>query len=152
MPGLACYWLKRPPPGSIEPLDEYLDPARDADVEVMGPIAGPGFRAKLFLSESVPHEPRWGDFLRSGFGDAVRTAPASGSAALVILEVRHGNANHYFGVVFGFSGRHLLKAGCWERGYGLRTALNLIYPRNAENESSGRLLSIEAKTRERQTM
>jgi uncharacterized protein (TIGR04141 family) len=151
MPGLACYWLKPPRPG-VEPLDQYIDPEREGNVEQLGPIDGDGYRAKLFLAQSMPQEPRWGQFLRSGFGDAVHTPPSSGSAALLVMEVEHEGERHYFAVVFGFAGRHLLRSGVWQRGYGLRTALNLIYPRDAPNPDLGRLIGVEAKTRARQTI
>lgn len=110
------------------------------------------YRAKLFLAQSMPHEPRWGQFLRGGFGDAVQTPPVSGAAALLVMEVENQGQKHYFAIVFGFAGRHLLRSGCWQRGYGLRTALNLIYPRDAPHTDPGRLIGVEAKTRSRQTM
>jgi uncharacterized protein (TIGR04141 family) len=100
----------------------------------------------------LPHEPRWGQFLRSGFGDTVQTPPVSGSAALLVFEIEYQEERHYFAIVFGFAGRHLLRSGCWQRGYGLRTALNLIYPREAREADPGRLIGVEAKTRARQTM
>lgn len=152
MPGLGCYWLKPPPGGAIEPLDEYLDPDREGEIEALGPIAGADYRAKLFLAQSSPNEPPWGQFLRDGFGEGVRTPPVSGTAALLVMEVGYRDATHYLAFIFGFGGRHLLRSGSWERGYGLRTALNLIYPSEARDADPGRLIGVEAKTRARQTM
>lgn len=152
MPGLACYWLKPPPLGAAEPFNEYLDPEREGDVVSAGPLEGDGYRIKLFLAQSPPTEPPWGQFLRDGFGDGVHTPPVSGSAALLVMEVDHREAKHYMAFVFGFGGRHLLRSGSWHRGYGLRTALNLIYPREASHADPGRLIGVEAKTRARHTI
>jgi uncharacterized protein (TIGR04141 family) len=152
VPGLACYWLKPPPRTAVEPLDSYIDPDRVSDVEAHGPIGAVGYRAKLFVAQSTPHEPRWSQFLRGGFGDGLQTPLASGSAALLVIEIDHRGSRHYMAIVFGFGGRHLLRSGSWHRGYGLRTALNLIYPRVARQSDPGRLISIEAKRRSRQTM
>lgn len=152
MPGLACYWLKRPSTGAMEPLDSFVDPDREGDIEALGPVTGDRYRAKLFLAESPPHEPPWSQLLRSGFGEGVRTPPVSGSAALLVMEIQRQEAIHYLAFAFGFGGRHLLRSGSWQRGYGLRTALNLIYPREATQADPGRLIGVEAKTRARQTM
>jgi uncharacterized protein (TIGR04141 family) len=48
-----------------------------------------------------------------------------------------------FAFPFGMSGRFLLKPDVYERGYGLRTALNLIYPRSVEE--AARLRAVDSK-------
>ena len=152
MPSLACYWLKPPAEGEAEPLDRYLDPEREGDVAPFGPVDGHGYRAKLFVSQLPPQEPPWGEFLRTGFGEEVQTPAASTSAALLVTEVKHRGATHYMAFAFGFAGRHLLRNDTWQRSYGLRTALNLIYPRTATTSDPGRLVAVDAKTRARHTM
>src|SRR5262245_27694445 len=99
MPGLACYWLKSPNPQAKEPLDEFLD-VEHAHATEFGPISGAGYRAKLYVIESPPHELPWASFLRQGFGGRVGDLipPASGGAALLALEVEHTNAKHYFAI------------------------------------------------------
>ena len=152
MPGLACYWLKAPATNAIEPLDQFLDTAEGDSRSVFGPLDGPGYRAKLFLTESPPHELPWAGFLRQGFGDQVRTPTASGAAGLLVIELSHKRTKRYFAFAFGFGGRHLLRSGVWQPGYGLRTALNLIYPKTAAEPDAGRLMAVDSKWRAGQTM
>jgi len=149
MPGLACYWLKPPTGDWAEPLDAFLDAEHEGQVEAVGPIEGVGYRAKVFLSQSPPIEPPWGAFLRDGFGERIHTPAGSSSAALLVMQIGQGRAKQYMAFVFGFAGRHLLRSGSWQRGYGLRTALNLIYPRAAQKSDPGRLIGVDAKTRGR---
>jgi uncharacterized protein (TIGR04141 family) len=50
-----------------------------------------------------------------------------------------------FAFPFGPTGRFLLRSDVYERGYGLRAALNLLYPRGSS--SSGRLRAVDSKRR-----
>ena len=50
-----------------------------------------------------------------------------------------------FAFAFGTSGRRLLRTSCYERNFGLRTALNVIYPRSGQG--SPRIRSIDTKQR-----
>jgi uncharacterized protein (TIGR04141 family) len=73
---------------------------------------------------------------------------ASTGAAL-ILSLQPGD--QHFAFTFGNLGRFLLKQEAWRRGYGLRAALNLIYPRS-DGRSSGKLVAVDAKRRSATTM
>jgi len=134
-----------------DPLDTYLDSDREGSVQALGPVDIGGSRAKLFVSQVPPSPPPWADFLRKTFAD-IDTPAASSTAALLVMEVEHRGTPAYMAFAFGLGGRHLLRSGCWERGYGLRTALNLIYPGEGADADLGRLTTVEHKTRSRYPM
>lgn len=84
--------------------------------------------------------------MQDGFGNefGIPTVAAVGALLVVRLEPEQ----KYFAFAFGSTGRFLLRAGGWRRGYGLKTAVNLIYPRGLTAEQSRtRLVSVDAKRR-----
>ena len=111
---------------------------------IYGPVDLGGFRAKLYISASVPHHSLWERFIKSGF-DGVDDLPlVSSTGAAVVLALRP--ESQHFAFTFGMLGRFLLKQDAWQRGYGLQTALNLIYPRGGAG-SQGKLVAVDAKRR-----
>lgn len=76
----------------------------------------------LYVPASVPHPPSWVSFLQPGVKKAIDAKVLSASAVLV-LKVK----SRWFAVVFGH-GRHRLKAGSFEEGFGLKVCLNCIEP------------------------
>lgn len=161
MPGLAGYWLKAPAASASDPLDNFVDaPATEAidesdrgpALEAFGPVSGSGYRAKLFLTQSSPYSLPWAEFLRTEFNELNQRPVMPSPAALLVMEVSVDGVLQYFGFAFGFAGRHLLRSGVWQRGYGLRTALNLIYPAGTVQADLGRLIAVDAKTRSSQVI
>lgn len=151
MPAFNCQKLHRSLEGKVvQDFDEYIDfDARP--VSTYGPVTRSGFDAKLFLSVSEPREPVWAEFLLTPF-KAV-SVPAAGSVAAVLIVRLQKPTPDYFGFTFGMGGRYLLRDDAWERAYGLRTALNLIYPRGAPPTSDvARLVGIDAKRRAGETV
>jgi uncharacterized protein (TIGR04141 family) len=67
----------------------------------------------------------------------------SNSAVLVIM-VKSNQRVLYFAATFGF-GRFLLLPGSFERNYGMRVALNVIYPKRAGAQLE-RVRSVDSKT------
>ncbi len=111
-------------------IDEFDDFVRIQEGQTpsvqYGPIAGPAFRAKLYVSNSVPNPPIWAPLLETGFPASAPWPLSATSSALLLLRVEQDNAGHYFAFAFGQRGRYLLRDGSYHRRYGLRTALNLI--------------------------
>jgi uncharacterized protein (TIGR04141 family) len=101
------------------------------------------FDAQLYLSTSEPRVPPWVPFLNEGFGDLGIVATQRPSAVLVIKT--HYYKDHYFALTFG-QGRHLLRQDAYDRNYGLRVALNVIYQEGTQDTDQGRLRSISATT------
>ena len=155
MQPLTCYRLHDRLHGSVpDDLDEFIDIADQAPT-VYGPVDYGDFIAKLYVSIGPPHPPGWAGFVREGFNaepdpttgtpdDAIVALPVTSSvgAAIVVKLAPEGSA---FAFTFGVTGRFLLKHEAWLRGYGLKTALNLIYPR--EGGGKGRLVAVDAKRR-----
>jgi uncharacterized protein (TIGR04141 family) len=131
-------------------FDDFVE-AEGSGVETSQVAEWPDFSAKAFVLRPQPHRLPWGPFLQSGFPELTVGSSASVSAVLVI---RVGSpaeaAAQWFAFTFGPTGRFLLRRDCFARGYGLRTALNLIYPRS----SSGgpRLRAVQSKRRSEQVV
>jgi uncharacterized protein (TIGR04141 family) len=149
MPGFTCYKLHDTVNGRMPAdLDEYVD-LEDQSPEVYGPEDRDDFTAKLYICTGVPHPPAWGGFVHSGFS-TMPSLPEIGSVgAAIVLKLKP--ENRHFAFTFGTTGRFLLNQNAWQRGYGLQTALNLIYPRDGR-ETSGKLVAVDAKRRSGNTM
>jgi uncharacterized protein (TIGR04141 family) len=139
-------------------LDEYIDIEEQAPT-IYGPIDHRDFVAKLYVSVGPPHPPGWAGFVLDGFNEVAQSEPAevrettgllrlpwtsSVGAAIVLRLIPEGRV---FAFTFGTTGRFLLKHEAWRRGYGLQTALNLIYPRVSAGGGAGRLVAVDAKRR-----
>ena len=88
--------------------------------------AGFDFDGRLYVIAPDPAEPRWGAFLREGFGDSFGLSATATNRALLVIRFRYYNADRYFAVAFG-SGRYLMRRNAYIRSFGLKAALNLIY-------------------------
>lgn len=143
MGSFTCYRL-RDTFGGVAPtdLDDFIE--EDERPRIYGPQIMGDFTVKLYVSQSVPHNPPWEGFIRSGF-EAIEDIPlmtSTGAAVVLALQPE----NQHFAFTFGTLGRFLLKQDAWQRSYGLRTALNLIYPRD-DTGNSGKLVAVDAKRR-----
>ena len=146
MRSLTCYRLKREVLGKpVEGPDDYID-FENRQVVSYGPAEGRNFEAMLFMSLAHRQEPPWADFIRAEFAD-VTIRQTSSTAAILIVRITIRQKGVFFAFPFGGGGRFLLRQGVWERGYGLRTALNLIYPRKAVFDEDARLVSVDTKRR-----
>jgi uncharacterized protein (TIGR04141 family) len=139
-------------------LDEYID-VEDQAPTIYGPVSHSDFEAKLYVGIGLPHQPSWAGFLHGGFDDAARSAYESGQVTNGLLQLPMTSSigaviilklipeGQMFAFTFGITGRYLLKNEAWKRSYGLRAALNLIYPRVSGSGGAGRLVAIKAKRR-----
>lgn len=149
VPTLNCYRIRASTPtGQV--LTEFEDVLEeDVSVESYGPVEGKHFSACLFVARSGPRRPDWSDFIESGFSDvAIQPAPTAPAALLVARIQPSGRGRPrpiLFAFAFGPGGRYLLRRDVYERGYGLRTALNILYPRSASG--SGRIRAVDSKRR-----
>ena len=143
MTRFSCYRLRDKLAVAVPAdLDDYID--EEERPRIYGPLDMGDFVAKLYVSQSAPHHPPWERFIRSGF-EALEDLPfVTSIGAAVVLALRP--EDQHFAFTFGTLGRFLLKQDAWQRGYGLQTALNLIYPR-AGDSSSGKLVAVDAKRR-----
>lgn len=147
VPALTCYRIRSHIEG--RPVAEFGDVVdlTDHNVTVFGPVGGDGFAAQAYVMDSVPRPVAWAGFLEAGF-DGLRLGSSMSPSALVVVRARlPGRARRdvMFAYAFGVAGRYLLRGDAYERGYGLRTALNLLYPRSAAE--TARLRSVDSKRR-----
>lgn len=148
MTALTCYRIR---PGRVGPglvgLDEIVD-VEDKTVLTSEVLLDGDFESRLYVLDNAPQTVSWSPFVRSGFADAV-IGQAFGPSALMIIrllrEVPESPTDQVFAFSFGSAGRFLLKPDCYRRGFGLRTALNMIYPTDADPAS--RLRAIDTKRR-----
>jgi len=108
---------------------------------------GPTFSAKAFVFSPQAHSTPWAGFLREGFPDVIIGRSSAPSALLVVRATAPKPATDdlMFALAFGPAGRFLMRPDSFTRGYGLRTALNLIYPRSSV--AGARLRAVDSKRR-----
>jgi uncharacterized protein (TIGR04141 family) len=153
MPAITCYRIR--PEIAGHPVADFSDVVdfSDQPVTSVGPVDSDRFTAQAFVVDSVPHPVSWAGFVQSGF-DGLQVGRSMSPSALVVVRARPlGRGRRQplmFVFAFGVAGRFLLRSDAYERGYGLRTALNLIYPRTAVE--AARLRAVDSKRRGAQTM
>lgn len=146
MPTLNCYRLRSQIGGvDVEDIHQVVDEG-DLSYTEYGPFAGRNFSAHVLVTDNTPHPPRWASFVRAASTD-IDIPQSNSPGALVLLEVPQDGALLRFGFAFGVLGRFLLANNSYDRGFGLRTALNLIYPDGATTGGSNRLRSVDSKRR-----
>lgn len=143
MTSFSCYRL-RDTLGDVVPadLDDYID--EEERPQIYGPVEMGDFVAKLYVSQSIPHRPAWEGFIKSGFASLEDLPLVTSTGAVIVMGL--WPEGQHFAFTFGTLGRFLLKQDAWQRGYGLQTALNLIYPRE-NSGASAKLVAIDAKRR-----
>ena len=91
------------------------------------------------MNVGYPHLPSWAGFISSGFDGIEQHLPMAASVGAALI-LKLTPEEEHFALTFGTTGRFLLKQEAWQRGYGLLTALNMIYPRAVQASSAGSLL------------
>jgi uncharacterized protein (TIGR04141 family) len=102
------------------------------------------FEARLFVSMSALRLPSWVAFLQEGFSDLIISEIQSTRAVLAI-RIQYEDGYEIFAFTFGY-GRYLLHPSSYDRNYGLRVALNVIYDQIAGEFNPNRVRSVDAKT------
>ncbi len=117
---------------------------RDPDeVDGYDPDRDLPFDARLFVALKEPQRPRWASFLEQGFAEALLPEIAQVNA-LLLVRVQYYK-DQYFAFAFGH-GRFLLRPDAYDRNYGLRVALNVIYGDSSGELDPNRLRSVDSKT------
>lgn len=123
--------------------DALLDPANLTTYDLAGRH---DFEARLFVQEPEVKRPDWAEFLESAFGEVEEIGESASNGAVIIVKVRYYRKDRFFAFTFG-SGRYLLRPDSFERGYGLRVALNSTYGGEAfEQMDPARIRRVDHKT------
>lgn len=148
MTSLTCYSIRQRVGGdSVADFDAVVDFDRPltADLVEYGPQDFPGFSCKLYVSTSLPLEPRWVSFLRPAFSEELNLMRAPAPGALLVVQIEVDQRGRYFAFTFG-SGRFLLRNDSYERQFGLRTALSIIYgSEESEELDPSRVRAVDAR-------
>jgi uncharacterized protein (TIGR04141 family) len=145
---LTIYHLRRQPDGAeLTDFDQAIDPDWVPQLETHDLGNEFDFDARLYVWAPQSAQPAWAEFLRGGFGNDVTVTETANNRALVVLRFRYYNADRYFALPFG-AGRFLLRSNAYERSYGLRAALNVIYEGDSPDAPTAlaRVRRVDAKT------
>lgn len=146
MPALTCYRLTGG--ASSDEFDSFVQvPENETRREQT--IIRAGFEAKLYVRPVESKFPSWAEFLNGPFGMYPIEEGAAPSALLLVKLTGRPTAvgkahGPYFALSFGPTGRFLIRNERILRGYGLRTALNVIYPKHTSG-ATARLRAIDSK-------
>lgn len=143
MADLVCYRIRTSLDG--EDIVAFDQVVRDdkGDLDVYGPEDYGQFTAMLYVRNTPDHALPWQAFVREGFGPDVRFPLMPGSSALVVVAI--GEPRQFYALPFGVAGRYLLRDGVFERSFGLRAALNLLFSGDASTATApaGRVQSVD---------
>lgn len=140
--GLTCYLISKSADHDFDsPLD--LEETGGAKLTAIGPTQFADFEARLIVARTPPREPDWAGFIRSGFSSAPPlNQPSTG--AVLLVKVTHGGGTRMMAFTFG-TGRFLLRSDSWERSFGMRTSLNVIFEGDDGSLDASRLRVLDAK-------
>jgi uncharacterized protein (TIGR04141 family) len=142
---LTCFRLHSVLEGKpVDDFDDFIDVESDGIRQEDGPVAGPDFEAKIYVLTTAPRAPGWAAFVAQGF-DRMNVPISASTGALLIVHLLNED-DGYFAFTFGVMGRHLLRDDAPRRAYGLRTALNLIYPHGGDS-GRGRVTAVDTTRR-----
>jgi uncharacterized protein (TIGR04141 family) len=130
-----------------KPVTDFKDVLAEPEPLISYELQGDfNFTAKLFVSQPKESLPSWVPFLTPGFGQIKEVDQSVTNSALLIVKV-DCEQECYFAIPFG-AGRYFLKPSCYVWNYGLRVALNTIYPHGSQGQATSldRIKSIDSKT------
>lgn len=145
---LTIYGLRKQIDGvPLTDFDQAIDPDWLPNLTPHALADGFDFEAQLYLWSPRAIQPGWIDFLRDGFGEEVAVTDSANNRALVILRTRYYGGDRYFAMPFG-AGRFLLRSNAYQRAYGLRAALNIIYEGDSPDAPTAlaRVRRVDSKT------
>lgn len=145
MPILTCFRIRPESDGPNVAFETLL--ASDAEVAASASTETRVFTATVFIAPATENPPAWAPFLTSAFSEVQVTSGVHPSAVLFVRTAESANQSPVtIAFTFGPAGRFMIDPAAYVRGYGLKTALNLIYPSNSRD--TPRLRSVDSKRRD----
>lgn len=129
MVSLTCFKIRDRIDGrDLVEFDDVIDTASSVAGRMVAlePITLGDAEARLYLINPAPHQPEWAGFLADGFSNAAIPMNAS-AGALLLVRLRHDRKTKMAAYAFGTSGRYLMRDDAYERNFGLRSALNIMF-------------------------
>jgi uncharacterized protein (TIGR04141 family) len=129
----------------VNELDDFIDKSKKPSSHNLRSQFG--FQARLFVASPDIRRPPWLEFLEPGFGRLGQVPDSVNNSAVLVVRVKRGKRDCHFAFTFGF-GRFLLRSGSFDRNYGMRVALNAVYPkRDRKGDMDPNCLrSVDSKT------
>lgn len=146
MANLTCYKLRTPPEGPVSSFPLAIRENRLNSMNSVGPTAIGSATGQLFITKTGISEPGWGGWLKEGFGDDTPIPKVGGAGAVLVMRIDADGTTHYFAFTLG-TGFLFLRPDAYVRGFGLRTALNVVFEGDDGTDAidPARLRSIDAK-------
>jgi uncharacterized protein (TIGR04141 family) len=126
MADLTCYRLRGAPKGPVVDFDNGIDEDDLGESVHSEPTLIGGVRTKLYITPAKPHLPDWAVLLQNAFGGNLDIPTVSGAGALMIVERERPSGKEFLAFTFGYGWR-LLRPDAFQRGFGLRTCLNVVF-------------------------
>jgi uncharacterized protein (TIGR04141 family) len=140
---LTAYHIKKlPEQDQLTSFRRFI--RSSANVESYNLTAEVPFKAELFILSKETNKIPWINFLKDGFNELETTDIRNISAVLIVM-IDYRGENEIFAFTFGY-GRFLLRPNCYEKNYGLKVALNIIYEYVSDKHNPNRIRSIDIKT------
>lgn len=134
-------------------LSKRITALRDADSALRDPEAevdlpaSDVLRMRLFVSRSRATLPPWAAYLEGAVNRSLDLPENSSVGAAILVEAKTpAGESRVVAFTFGIAGHQLLKRGWYERGFGLRCALNACFPKDLPATALSSLRSIDSKT------
>lgn len=140
MTTVSCYLV-----ADAQDFDDAVDVDALADerLQRLGPKVFGDCVATLYYLRPVSRTPSWVAILQGGFSELPNLRAGSTGAVLVVKVTNESSQNDLLAFTFG-TGRFLLRADSWVRGFGARAALNVIFEDDDGSLPASRLQSIDA--------
>lgn len=123
---LTCYRLRTYAGGGLSHFDDVIEEADLETCSSVGPVEIGGARAKLYVAPAKPHPPEWAKFLESAFDTSLDIPRVASAAAVLVVEHEGPRGTEWLAFTFGY-GWNLIKSESFQRGFGLRTCLNVVF-------------------------
>lgn len=143
---LTCYRLRTHTDGGVSGFDDAIEETDLDRCSSVGPVAIGGARAKLYVAPAKPHPPEWAKFLENAFDAHLDIPRVASAAAVLVVERERPTGVELLAFTFGY-GWNLMKSESFERGFGLRTSLNVVFEGDTGTGEwdPARLRSVDAK-------
>lgn len=131
-----------------KPVTDFEDVIKDPNGLSAFPLLEDlGFEGRLFIAPPRESLPPWRAFLEPAFGTLDEVVESVSNSAVLVARIQYDGKDCYFALPFGF-GRYLLKSNCCIGNYGLRVALNAMYPLSIPDDEydPARVRSVDSKT------
>lgn len=147
MADFTCYRLRTPPHGPVASFDGAVTEEALNQALARGPIViDERTSVKLFFTAAHPHTPSWAKAINAVLGEDVPFPRVNSAGAVLVARRLTADGAVFLAFTFGY-GRQLLRPDSFERGFGLKASLNIVFEGDTGTGDwdPARLRSVDAK-------